>query len=83
MVVYITAGMDAQKLLADPVVKNTLASVSVDPKMYSAGDVYPFGGKNVPVPCAAILKADGTVLDVSSFSTAADLVEFSKRNQGK
>lgn len=75
IVVYATPAVDTKAILADA----SLAKVvSIDPVSYQPGSFYPFAGKQIPVPCAAIVNSAGAVLDVQPFSTAADLAQMAK-----
>jgi hypothetical protein len=57
--------------------------VTADQKPYADGSTYPFGGKNIPVPCMAWKDATGTVVDVQPFSNAGDVAAYLKGKAGK
>jgi hypothetical protein len=77
LILYTTAALDAKKVAADPMLVRFV--VTVDAKTYQAGDVYPFGGKNIPLPCAAVLDNTGKVLEVIAFASAPELAVLAQK----
>lgn len=76
IVLYQTSAGEGTKLLTDPLLKGL--PITVDATEYAKGMVYNFGGKEVAMPCAAVIDSTGKVLNVVTFSTAADVAALVK-----
>lgn len=66
VILYVTAADSAAAKELTDTVKDV--DVTVDPTINSAGATYLFRGKNVPLPCGALLDASGKVVDVQPFA---------------
>lgn len=75
LIIYPVTSQDTAAILAEPTLKAMPLGIKVE-AANPPGSHLPWKGKQIPLPCAALLSDDGHVLDVAPFTSGVDLAAW-------